>query len=424
MDEIKRSIQEKQEGYLEFLRKLIGMDTSVIRHGEDGQEAKAQEFLAEYLKNLGCEVDMFEPDNERMSKHPGYNQGHQYKNRPNVVGTYKGTGGGKSLILNGHIDTMPSGELKRWKYNPWEMTEEDGKLYGLGTDDMKGGLSAAILALELVLSTGFRPRGDIMIQSVVDEEGGGNGSLSCVDRGYRADGVIIAEGTNLEVFPVNRGAWLGEVEIDGLPIHASLRGFGQSAIDKMVKVMNCMRELELKWLTTKRHPLLDPPTINFGYIQGGVAASTVAESCLMKFEIEYYPSELDKLGNRFLVDKDEVVKEVEDYVNAMANGDEWLKDHPIRFHWFQDCAPFETDANDPLVQTLADVALDVTGRRVIAGMSAGCDARHFTNIAKVPTVVYGPGTCQNAHVVNEYLTKDQFFKAIESYAKMIINWTA
>ena len=134
MDEIKRSIQEKQEDYLEFLRKLIGMDTSVIRHGEDGQEAKAQEFLAEYLKNLGCEVDMFEPDNERMSKYPGYNHGHQYKNRPNVVGTYKGTGGGRSLILNGHIDTMPSGELKRWKYNPWEMTEEDGKLYGLGTD--------------------------------------------------------------------------------------------------------------------------------------------------------------------------------------------------------------------------------------------------------------------------------------------------
>ena len=86
------------------------------------------------------------------------------------------------------------------------MTEEDGKLYGLGTDDMKGGLASAILALQTVIESGYQPRGNIIIQSVVDEEGGGNGSLSCiVERGCNADGVIIAEGTNMEVFPVNRG---------------------------------------------------------------------------------------------------------------------------------------------------------------------------------------------------------------------------
>jgi acetylornithine deacetylase len=415
--------QEQKEKSLAFLEKLISFDTSVIRHGEDGQEKEAQLYMAEYLRQLGCSVDIFEPDNEKMKTYPGYNEGHSYVDRPNVVGRYKGSGGGKSLILNGHMDTMPSGDLAMWHTDPWTMTQKEGKLYGLGTDDMKGGLSALVLAMEFVLSEGFRPRGDIILESVVDEEGGGNGTLACVERGYRADGAIIAEGSNLEVFAANRGAWLVSAEITGRPIHASLRGFGENAIEKMVKVILAIRELETKWMTTKRHPLLAPPTMNIGCIEGGVAASTVAERCLLKFDVEYFPSEIDKYGVRHTVDKDEVVKEVEAHLNLMAAGDEWLREHPITFQWYQDCPPFETDVNDPLVQTLAAVTDKVTGKRVISGMTAGCDARHLTNIAKVPTVVYGPGTCHNAHVVNEYLPREQYFQAIETYMEMIREWT-
>lgn len=151
--------QEQKEKSLAFLEKLISFDTSVIRHGEDGQEKEAQLYMAEYLRQLGCSVDIFEPDNEKMKTYPGYNEGHSYVDRPNVVGRYKGSGGGKSLILNGHMDTMPSGDLAMWHTDPWRMTQKEGKLYGLGTDDMKGGLSALVLAMEFVLSEGFRPRG-------------------------------------------------------------------------------------------------------------------------------------------------------------------------------------------------------------------------------------------------------------------------
>jgi acetylornithine deacetylase len=415
--------KEQQEKSLAFLKKLVAFDTSVIRHGEEGQEKDAQMYLAEYLRTLGCSVDVFEPDNEKMKDYPGYNSGHSYAGRPNVVAVYKGSGGGKSLILNGHMDTMPSGDLDMWHTDPWQMTEKDGNLYGLGTDDMKGGLSALVLAVEFLLAEGFCPAGDVIIESVVDEEGGGNGTLACVERGYRADGAIIAEGSNLEVFAANRGAWLVSAEITGRPIHASLRGFGENAIEKMVKVIQSIRELETKWMTTRRHPLLAPPTMNIGYIEGGVAASTVAEKCIMKFDVEYFPSEIDKYGNRHLVDKDEIVKEVEAHINLMVAGDAWLREHPIAFSWYQDCPPFETDIQDPLVQTLADAAGRVTGKRVISGMTAGCDARHLTNIAKVPTVVFGPGTCHNAHVVNEYLPVEQYFLAIETYMEMIREWT-
>lgn len=415
--------QKQKEKSIVFLEKLVAFNTSVIRHGEDGQEGEAQQYLADYLEDMGCQVDIFEPENERISKYPSYNAGHNYKGRPNVVGVYKGTGGGRSLILNGHMDTMPSGDKELWHTDPWKLTEKDGNLYGLGSDDMKGGLSALVLALEFAIQEGFRPRGDIIIESVVDEEGGGNGTLACVDRGYKADGAIIAEGSNLEVFAANRGAWLVEANIVGQPIHASLRGFGINAIEKMMKVIRSIQELETKWMTTKKHPLLMPPTMNIGCIEGGVAASTVAEKCTLKFDVEYFPSEFDKFGERHLVDKNQVVSEVENYINLMAQGDEWLKDHPITFNWYQDCPPFETDVKDPLVQKLADVAETVSGKRVISGMTAGCDARHLTNIAKIPTVVFGPGTCHNAHVVNEYLPKTQYFQAIEIYKKMIIEWT-
>jgi acetylornithine deacetylase len=418
-----KKLNEHKDRYLDFLRTLIAFDTSVINHGEDGQEGKAQSWLADYLRALNFEIDMFEPDNERICRYPGYNKGHRYDGRPNLAAVLKGTGGGRSLILNGHIDTMPSGDLSRWKYDPWTMTREDGKLFGLGTDDMKGGLAAMILACELVLECGFVPRGNIIIESVVDEEGGGNGTLACVDRGYAADGAIIAEGSLLEVYAANRGAWLAQTIVEGVPVHASLRGFGQNAIEKTVKIIQSLRELETKWITTRRHPLLGPSTINIGYIQGGVAASTVAESCTLRFDVEYYPSELDRFGERHLVDKDDIVREVEQWLTAMASGDEWLKDHPIKFEWYQDCSPFETDVHEPLVQTLADVVNEVSGKRVISGMSAGCDARHLTNIAKVPTVVCGPGTCHNAHVVNEFLAESQFFQAIAVYAHMIMKWT-
>jgi acetylornithine deacetylase len=420
---ILEKVHDNRSQYIEFLTKLVSFDTSVIGHGASGQEGPAQQWLADYLTKIGCSVDMFEPDNGKMSQYPGYNKDHDYKNRPNVVAVYKGTGGGKSLILNGHMDTMPSGDLNKWKTYPWKAQTIDGKLYGLGTDDMKGGLSALVLALELVLNMGFKPKGDIIVESVVDEEGGGNGTLACVDRGYKADAAIIAEGSNLEIFAANRGAWLVQVDIEGKPIHASLRGFGVNAIEKTVKIIDALRELETKWTTTRKHPLLAPQTINIGCINGGVAASTVPESCTLKFDVEYYPSEIDKFGNRLPVDKDQIVREVEDWVRLRCSGDEWLKDHPIKFSWYQDCPPFETDVNHPVIKILGDICSQTIGKNVLSGMTAGCDARHLTNIAKVPTVVFGPGTCHNAHVVNEYLDIEQYLNAIGIYANLIMEWT-
>lgn len=422
--DIKKEVLKREKEFVGFLKRLVAFDTSVIRHGEDGQELKAQEFLAKHLKDLGCNIDMFEPDNEVMKNYPSYNIGHSYKGRPNLVAVYKGSGGGRDLILNGHIDTMPSGNLERWKTDPWELTEIDGKLYGLGADDMKGGLCAEILGLQLALSLGFEPSGDIIIESVVDEEGGGNGSLAAAIAGYKADAAIIAEGSQLNVYTANRGAWLVEVEVEGKPIHASLKGFGENAIDKMVKVINSLHELEEKWMTTKRHPLLQPPTINIGCIEGGVAASTVPEGCKLKFDVEFYPSEKKLNGEMVKVDKNDVVKEVEDHLNLMASGDSWLKDHPLKFKWYQDCPPYETALNNPIVGTVLQAANEVTGgRSEIGGLSCGCDARHLCDIAGVPTIVFGPGTCHNAHVVNEFLYKEEFLNAIEAFARIIMDWT-
>ncbi|MBW7455794.1 M20/M25/M40 family metallo-hydrolase, partial [Paenibacillus sepulcri] len=147
----------------------------------------AQQVIMEKFNELGLEIDVFEPENERLYAYKEADRGHYYENRPNVVGVWKGTGGGRSLILNGHIDTMPFDQLDKWTSHPLQPTRSEGKLYGRGSCDMKAGVAAMIMAVENLVKHGMRLKGDVILQSVVDEEGGGNGTLACLDRGYRAD---------------------------------------------------------------------------------------------------------------------------------------------------------------------------------------------------------------------------------------------
>ena len=147
MGELRDKIQKNEQHYIE----LIQFDTSVIRHGEDGQEEKAQIYLAEYLRNMGCEVQLFEPDNDVMKKYPSYNAGHSYKGRPVLVATYKGGGNGKSIILNGHIDTMPSGDLEKWYTNPWKMEIKDGKIPSFYSNPTRLTMPGELLPTNLIL---------------------------------------------------------------------------------------------------------------------------------------------------------------------------------------------------------------------------------------------------------------------------------
>ncbi len=411
-EKILKAVEREKREAIKFLRKLISFDTQVIEQGKGGKESSAQRFLAKEFKNLGADVDIFEPDNKKLRKYSDFNPGHNYTKRPNVVAVFKGEGGGRSIILNGHIDTVSPGNLALWKYNPYIGEIVGRKIFGLGAVDMKSGVSAMIMAIKILKKMKAKLKGDIIFQSVVDEEGGGNGTLACVDRGYKADVAIIAEPTNLEICAAHRGAMHLRIKVKGLSTHACLKEKGVNAIEKMVKIMKSLEELEKEWCKKKRHPLLPSPTITLCQISGGVGASIIPEECEAKVNIKYLPAEK----------KEDVQKEVEEKIRTISNSDAWLKKHPPELTWLLNTSPYETKISHPLVKILKESAIRVTGKARVTGLPSGADARILNNIGHIPTFIFGPGDLSQAHHVNESLSIREYINAIKIFSLVIFGW--
>ena len=416
------AIYQNKEEHLELLRKLVSFESKIIDAGVTGLEKGIQDYLKVLFADMGAEIDAFEPDNEKIKNLPGYNPNHTYKDRENVVAIFRGNGTGRSLLLNGHSDIVPADDADKWTSPPFECEIRDNKIYGRGTVDMKAGSSAAILAIKLLLDMGLKFNGDIIFEAVIDEEGGGNGTIACCEKGYRADGAIIMEPTGMVVMPNNRGTFLAEFTVQGKPIHSSLKGFGVNAIEKAIKLMNVLKEIESQWLMTKRHPLISNPTINFGQITGGDGASTVAGECNVKFAVEFLPSELTKDYALMPIDPEDVKKEVQAQIDLACNGDPWLRDNPVAINWYQETLCFETDVDTEFVEAVAGSCRDVTGKTIIAGFPSGCDGAPLSKIGKMPVIILGPGDGKQAHTIDEFVELDQFYKAIEIYANVIIDW--
>src|SRR5947208_1123748 len=189
-----QKIDDSREKAISFLQQMIAIPSVT------GDEAKIQKFLADYMTKIGLDVDVWETDWEALKKHPGYRPVDRgYEGRPNIVATLKGSGGGRSLLLNGHTDVIPVGGGEGWSDNPWSATIKDGRIYGRGSADMKSGVASHIMAVECLLAAGLKPKGDVYINVVVDEEVSGHGTLDTVIRGYKADAGISGETSELAV---------------------------------------------------------------------------------------------------------------------------------------------------------------------------------------------------------------------------------
>lgn len=364
---------------------------------------------------------MFEPNNEKIKNLPDYNPGHNYKDRPNLVAIKTGTGNGKSIILNGHVDTVPLDDLSKWTNHPLSGTIKDGLLYGRGASDMKAGVAAMILAVKYINDLQIEHKGDIIIQSVVDEEGGGNGTLSCITEGYLADAAIVTEPTELQILCASRGVYLLEVEVEGSPIHSCLKWSGVNAIEKMIKIIQGLSELERQWLAIRKNPLLPSPTITLGEIQGGISAATVPGKCTARFDVKYLPEQVDEYGNVTKINGEDIKREVEEKIKYICQGDEWLADHPVKMNWYISVNPYSISVNEPIVKTISNNYQALTGSYHISGMPSGADARHLYNVRKIPTVIFGPGKLKNAHSINEHVDINEFLLSIKVLAATILD---
>jgi len=351
-----------------------------------GNQKPIADLVESKMKEIGLKVNRYDygPD------------------RPNLLGRLTGKADKPILMLNGHMDTVPLGDANQWKHDPFEPSEHDGRLYGRGTADMKGGLAAMICAARELVAIESELRGSLILAAVVDEELTGFGTRDILDRGYGADFAIVGEPTQLMVHTAHKGALEFDVFTRGKAAHASKPRLGTNAIYKMSKV--CLElETHLNQLERISHPLVGSATISVGRIVGGSARNVVPEECRIEVERRIVPGE--KLED-VRTDLERMFKKLEEE-NSELN---------VNWRTTLEVDAAETPSDSFIVKTATEVVSHITGRKITpTGFEATCDMRFLVNRAKVPTVILGPGSLNQAHVADEYVTTKQLRDATQIY---------
>lgn len=413
--EISAAVESAREELIAFLQKLV-QTASLPNHEHD-----VQNLVAQKLRSLGMEVEIIPSNFDDLKDHPAFgDDGFSPTDRVNVIGRWPGThaGEGKSIILNGHVDVVPVGDLSLWVDSPWSGVIRDGKMYGRGSCDMKSGLCAGIFAVDVLQRLGYQPANDILIESVIGEESGGIGTLTTIVKGYTADAVILLEPTRLELSPVQSGALTFRLTVPGRSIHAAMKAYGVSAIEKFALLLNAINKLDAKRHANFKHPLFEDPhniaPINIGTVRGGEWHSTVPEEVVAEGRMGVFPGESNGAARKMF----------EAAIQATAESDPWLSQNPPKVEWFEgQFESGETPLDHPLIQNLAAMHEQVTGAApALRGVTYGSDMRLFTNHAKIAATHYGPGDVGMAHAVNEFVPLDEVLTAAKVVANTVAQW--
>jgi acetylornithine deacetylase len=407
-----QKVDATRDQSIAFLQQMIAIPSVT------GDEARIQKFLADYMAKLGLSVDTWETDWETLKKHPAYRPVDRgYEGRPNIVATVKGTGGGRSLLLNGHTDVIPVAG-GTWSDDPWSAKIKDGRIYGRGSCDMKSGVASHIMAVECLLAAGARPRGDVHINIVVDEEVSGHGTLDTVIRGYKADAGISGETSGLAVQPACIGRIWFEIEIHGKPAGIQKRYEGISGIELGNKIVKAVADLEAKRVATVTHPLypnaLDTLPCIIGSFSAGNYPSAFPANALLKGSIGTVPGE----------DHEGVKQSLVQQIARAAAQDPWMKQHPpkVRFVGY-DAEASEIPSKHPIVETVCKSYKEITGRDPeVSGRQGAADTRFLNRYANTPTVIFGPGSTAVMHADDEYVSVDDYLTAIKVMALSICDW--
>jgi acetylornithine deacetylase len=398
---------------IEFMQRLVQFQTL------PGKEQEAQHFIAEKLRSLRCEVAVLKSDYAELKQHPAFSDdGVPFDERLNVVGTWAGSGNGRSLILNGHMDVVPVGNLALWKFPPWAGVVQDGKLYGRGACDMKAGLAAAVFAIQALRQVGFKPAGNVHFESVIGEESGGVGTLTTILRGFTADAAVIMEPTRLRICPLHSGALSFRLRVTGLAIHASMKQFGVSAIEKFQQLFSALEQLDGFRHAQYSNPIFEfkhnIAPISIGTVTAGDWPSTVAEELVAEGRFGVFPGE-STADARSAMSR---------CLHQVIAADPWLTAHPPSLEWFEgQFEPGETSLKEPIIAALGEAHARILGSvAAIQGVPYGSDLRLFTLYGKVPCALYGPGDVAFAHTVEEHVVLDEVFTCARILALLIVDW--
>lgn len=380
-----------------------------------GTERAAQDVVAGMLDDAGLRVERVETDPGELSTDPAF-PGTEVPHAafPVVAGRLDTGRPGPRLLLSGHVDVVPPGDPSGWTSPPFEPRVEDGRMYGRGACDMKGGLVAAIEAVRAASAVVDRLRGEVVVLSVPAEEDGGAGSLAAIRAGYTADMAVITEPTRLEIVVAHAGAITFTLDVPGRAAHAATRREGVSALDPLAVLLRALEEDEAHRNGAETHPLmvalgLPYPTI-IGQVEGGSWASTVMDSVRAH----------GRYGVRLGQDPSDAAADLRRAVTRAWEADPFLSGHEVGLEvWgarFDSC---QVPMDHPLPVSLQAATERVSGTAApLVGAPYGADMRLFVNVGDTPTVMFGPGDVRVAHAADEHVAIDE----VERCAAVLASW--
>ncbi|ARI78745.1 peptidase [Halobacillus mangrovi] len=413
IETVRQYIENHRNDYTTLLQEMVQQPSTA------GNERGIQNLIADRLEQLGLQVDKWQLDYDMLSKHEAFCASrNDFEGSENVVGTLKGSGNGRSIILNGHVDVVPEGDLEQWEDEPFSGTVKGDQLFGRGATDMKGGNLASLVAIEAIKASGIQLKGDILYQSVVEEESGGSGTLAAIERGYRADAALIPEPTNMRMFPKQQGSIWFRVFIHGKSAHGGTRYKGVSAIAKSNVVYEQILFLEKERNEGVTDPLYKsnpiPIPINIGRIEGGNWPSSVPDQVVLEGRMGIAPGESIEKAK----------KEFENHLAKLSEIDEWFAKAPVKVEWFgARWLPGEIDEDHDFMKTIRQAYENYKGKAPqIEASPWGTDGGLLTQLADIPVVVFGPGETNMAHYPNEYIDLNHMFDTAAIIAETLILW--
>ncbi len=421
--DILKQVQSRKDEILQWTKKLIACPTE--NKPPDGYEAQGQQFLRKECEKIGLAVDMFDPQQvPDIKNHPWWLEGRNYpKDRQNLVATWKGGDHAKSLLFSGHMDVAPSSPGKWKMVDPFGPQIKEGKLYGRGSADLKGGLAAAFWALKMIKEMGFQPAGNIIFESVVDEEfAGGNGTLAARLKGYNTDLAILVEPTRMQVCTACMGAFLGEILLTGTS-GMPYMGFDiPNPIYGAATVIDLFKKWGKQWAQTNHHALFEEKGKELKVLLWDINSKTEGEFTQMgtplitklSWIVWCYPG----------TDENTFKQEFLDFWEKKAAAEDlkpFQLEHRFTYHYVR---PWETDQNHPAVTEVVDAYKDYTGQTPkVTGAPFSCDMAVYGAIGNMPILILGPRG-GNLHAPDEWVLAEDILSLTGIFMNLLSRWTS
>jgi len=411
---ITSAVEAQFENQVGFLQEIVRSPS--LR----GEEAGVQRIVEAALNGRGYDVETYPLDLSALQDHPAYSPATiDYADTFNVTGRKTpANASGRSLILNAHVDVVPTANPDHWTHPPFSATRLGDWLYGRGAGDMKAGLTANLFAIDAIEAAGFALQAPLEFQSVIDEEVTGNGTAAAIQRGARADAVLIPEPTDEELTFANSGVIKFRITVQGVPAHPREPESGLSAIEAAYLVIKELQVLEARWNAEKLDhagfdKLANPASLNIGTIAGGEWPASIPFECRFEGRIGFYPG--DRPATRMAA--------LEQVLGEIGALDPRLEKANPRLEWIGTCQPgYRLEEGTEAETVLASSHGVVTGQPLERSiMACYLDAALYMNHCGIPSLTYGPVT-KNIHGIDECVNLPSLKRVTQTIALFTAEW--